>query len=443
MSIKHLQWMLSEQAVYQGVQEAYVNSSSPSSSELQSELHKTLLQICTGLESIDPVVGLTLPYPTIGAYSIIPLESRQTVSFFCRPRQVPINYLWNRLHWGLRDKNGYPHWQRWKMDSIGGSIEASVEADVVSWWSYNGRPKNGSDGLLTTSGGLNTLGRILAGPKRRPVPRGIKINSVNSAPEMIFDRIRKTPGTVMMNMERYFAQLNNQLYARGSQHFMGTPSSEISEFALKLSYSIILLSSTPWVQSNWTWDNILAIREGENSPSPGEIHVAIVQKLQQPDEDISQAFRWAKANSHKLRPEAVIERLGFALIDLAFGKKLDASAHDRNDDDTIYAMATRLCDTGQIATRAGQIYEDVVKACLTHSYRSGSEIKTISPSRPDFQVAAYEAILSPLHDLAFPGERGEMSQPAPTTTPVTTRTKQASDTLHQRFRSPRRQNFRW
>lgn len=399
ISMKHLQWMLSEQAVYQSVQEAYINSSSPSSSELQFGLYKTLLQICTDVGSIDPVVGLALPYPTIEAYSTIPLESRQTVSFFCMTPQQMHNYLWSHLHSQLIDENRCPHWQRRTRDSI----PVKLAADMASWWSCNGRPKNGSDELLTTSGDLNTLALKLGDPELWLGPHGTTINSVNSAPVMVFNKISVTPGTVMMNVEEYFAQLNDQLYAKGSQHhFMGTPSSELSEFALKLSYSILLSSSTPWVQLDWSWDNILAMREGENSPTPGEIHVVIVQKLHTPDEGIQQAFLWAEAKSDKLILGAFIERLGFALIDLAFGKKLCSSGNDGKDDDTMYKMAMRLCDTGQIAMRAGQIYEKVVKACLTQLYRSGSEIKTINPSRPDFQIAAYEAILSPLHDLAFP-----------------------------------------
>lgn len=375
MSNDQLHRLLFDPALRQSVQQRHVKILP--GSELQLELYGALSLVFSYFDSIDPVVGLTLSYPTIEDISIMSQDSSQQLSLLCHPRRM--SYGWeNQLRNVLSDNNENTPWKvpsRW--------VRGIAGLDMTRWRRCEIQQKGGSR-LMERESELNTFAQML-GDTELSVPKSTTVNFLNSIHHMVLDIIGVSPERTLMNMAKF---LENE---QGERSYYPTraSSSYFIEFAYKLSYSILTLSSTPWVRANWTWDNVLVMLDTEKDDE--ELEVVILHKLESANESIEEALRPTHSKSEKLE-EPILTRLGFALTELALRRRLEAS-----DDRLIYKTAINLSDTGQIAVRAGQIYGDVVKACLTHLYRSGSEIKTLNSSSPDFQDAVHEAVLSPLH----------------------------------------------
>lgn len=376
LSNSQLHQLLFEPAPRHSAQQMYINNNLFNSG-LQLELYRVLSLVSTHFNSIDPVVGLRLQYPIRNVLSTKSQDSRQQLSFFCRPHGM-VNDLRYHLGYGVIGNKTKISWRRPGKEWV----PRSPLRNMVSWWSCQIQQKNGSDGLTKVAGDFITLAKVL-GDTGWPssTPRRTTISFQENAQLVVLDNARVSPAHISMNMARFFERSKHPMFS--SCHSI--------EFALKLSYSILTLSSTPWVEANWTWDNILVMWDSEKIDA--ELDVVIVHKLQSADESVEQAILCARSETQTLE-EPLLTRLGFALTEIAFRKRLEES-----EDEHMYKTAMKLSETGQIAVREGRIYGDVVKACLTHSYHSGSEIKTISSSHPDFQGAVHEAILSPLHTL--------------------------------------------
>lgn len=260
------------------------------------------------------------------------------------------------------------------------------ELNRNSCWDCEIEQSNSSVGIDRVND-ISSLKRMLENSGNTPQLSRIPITFDGNAHHMVLYKNPETkPARALSNMARFFED-EHQKQALNPMQFS---SSRFIGFALKLSYSILKLSSTPWVDADWIWENIFVTIGSDRDVDP---EVFIVHELQSADDNLTQLLNRAHSNSQVLK-EPILTRLGFALTELAFRKRFDVS-----DDMRMHRLAIELSDSGQIAMKEGQIYGDVVKACLTHSYSSGSEIKTINSSHPNFQDAVQEAILGPLHNL--------------------------------------------
>ncbi len=102
--------------------------------------------------------------------------------------------------------------------------------------------------------------------------------------------------------------------------------------------------------------------------------------------------------------EPILTRLGFALIELALGKRLadmrDPATSSSVDPDILdMRTAGRLLQSGQVERQEGQLYEDVVRACLKHQFVSKSVVRDLDSEKPNFQDNVKECILAPLHTI--------------------------------------------
>lgn len=353
------------------------------SSELPLELYRIFSLASAPFYTFYPVVGLRLPYPTMNVFSTIPQDSVQKLSFFYDFRGGRGDW-WNKLGYNFYDKiESRP----WKSPELVWAPKVQIEQDWRSWWDCEIEQSNCSVGGKYRVNDISSLKHMLENSGNTPQLSRTPITFDGNAHHMVLYQNPEThPTRALSNMAGFFEDEHKKQVLNPMQ----VSSSRFIGFALKLSYSILKLSSTPWVDADWIWENILVTMENDPHVEP---EVFIVHELESADDNLRRLLNRANANSQVLK-EPILTRLGFALTELAFRKRFDVS-----DDVLMHQLALELSDSGQIAMKEGRIYGDVVKACLTHSYSSGSEIKTINSSLPNFQDAVQEAVLGPLHNL--------------------------------------------
>lgn len=104
--------------------------------------------------------------------------------------------------------------------------------------------------------------------------------------------------------------------------------------------------------------------------------------------------------------EPILTKLGFALIELAFCRKLSEIGNnklrqgvdDKDSDLLNLQTATEILDSGRLAREESPVYEDVVRACIKHQYPgdSSSGPKGLDSKDASFFDRAEESIIGPL-----------------------------------------------
>ena len=166
---------------------------------------------------------------------------------------------------------------------------------------------------------------------------------------------------------------------------------ERMSLALRLSFAILQFYSTPWIEACWTWRDFCVNQHNDSQ-------LFISRKFYSTR---SRALIMDSSRS-SLTPgfwdivgEPILTRLGFALIELALGKRLAELRPEHRDnimdpDALDFRTARKLVDGGDIMREEGQRYEEVVKACLNHQ---------IVSSQPTFQEDVERCIIAPLHAI--------------------------------------------
>lgn len=172
--------------------------------------------------------------------------------------------------------------------------------------------------------------------------------------------------------------------------------------ALRLSYAILQYYKTGWIDDSWTWrDFSMATTEDQK---PDESHLFVTQRFYSsstksseiiaPDRPVSGGF-WEALGEPRLT------RLGFALIELALGKRLAElrdKSYDGMDPDMVdFCTARNLLRSGRIMREEGRAYHEVVWACIEHQFLCRSEIRALDSRQPTFHQDVEQSILTPLH----------------------------------------------
>ncbi|KAI4210335.1 MAG: hypothetical protein LQ351_006784 [Letrouitia transgressa] len=180
------------------------------------------------------------------------------------------------------------------------------------------------------------------------------------------------------------------------QHFLLSRKERIG-LALSLSHAILSIYSTPWIETCWTWKDFCIDRENE-----GQLFAT--RKFYSCHRNGSTSASCASLASEfwTIHGEPILTRLGFALVELALGKRLAELRPNHQyqslDPDTLdYLTAQNLVNSGLVMRAESRAYEDVVRACLRHQFIRSSEVIGLDSSRPNFQENAEQAIIEPLH----------------------------------------------
>lgn len=173
--------------------------------------------------------------------------------------------------------------------------------------------------------------------------------------------------------------------------------------ALRLSHVVLQFYSTPWIDGCWTWRDFCVVKDEEKRDA---LQLFVTQRfystrnssMNSQDRDKMISAFW------KCIGEPILTRLGFALIELALGKRL-AEMRDLNssttDDPDMLDMITAqtLLKSGQVESQEGQSYEDVVRACLYHQFLSRSVVRDLNSTESNFQNDVERCIIAPLHSI--------------------------------------------
>ena len=169
--------------------------------------------------------------------------------------------------------------------------------------------------------------------------------------------------------------------------------------ALSLSHAILSCYSTPWIDAFWTWRDFCIDRENE-----GQLFATRRFYSRQEEALSSDSCRSPTSSLWAIHGEPILTRLGFALIELALGKRLadlrPNNQYHSSDPDTLdFLTAKDLIDSGRIMRAESQAYEDVVRVCVRHQFIRSSELVGLDSSRPSFQENAEQSIIAPLHTI--------------------------------------------
>lgn len=174
------------------------------------------------------------------------------------------------------------------------------------------------------------------------------------------------------------------------------------DLALSLSLAILQFVSTPWVDKWWSFRDFCMLK-GDKS----QIFVtkkfystqisATATRIDQPIHSPQMSTFWDCIG------EPILTRLGFALVELALGKRLSdlrAQGSDPNLNDMLdLAAALKLVDEGQVLQEAGQCYHNAVHACLTHQIVTAEGVKGLNSQHAKFQADLENFVVAPVREF--------------------------------------------
>jgi hypothetical protein len=171
--------------------------------------------------------------------------------------------------------------------------------------------------------------------------------------------------------------------------------------ALSLSHAILQFYSTPWIDMWWTWKDFCMLKDDNSQVfvtgkfySTQKPSTPTAKQLSHP---ASASLFWSCFG------EPILTRLGFALIELALGKRLSelrpADVNPNEDQDMLdtYTAKSLLAD-GSIFNEAGQLYHDAVQACLSHQVTMASGPRSLDSKHPNFQQDLERFVVGPIRD---------------------------------------------
>jgi hypothetical protein len=176
--------------------------------------------------------------------------------------------------------------------------------------------------------------------------------------------------------------------------------------ALQLSWAVIQLHQTPWIPLCWSWSDFSTINLGKDQCST-PIFVTrefFSSQVQQHSTRIAERLPSTAAKVALGNP--ILARLGYALIELAFGRRLSSlegvdgpSCGDRDLQELW--TARHLLEDGQVRNEEGAVYHSVVEACLLQriSRSDGAGIKKLNAREASFEQEVMQAVVSPLLEL--------------------------------------------
>ena len=171
--------------------------------------------------------------------------------------------------------------------------------------------------------------------------------------------------------------------------------------ALALSHAVLSFHSTPWIEACWTWNDFCIDRESE-----GQLFAARKFYSRQNKTLVPETRQPTISEFWAIRGEPTLTRLGFALIELALGKRLAElrpkdSPQSSDPDTRDFLTAKDLVESGKVRRAESQTYEDVVQACLQRQFTSNSELIGLDSSHSSFPENAERSIISPLHTIVM------------------------------------------
>jgi hypothetical protein len=174
---------------------------------------------------------------------------------------------------------------------------------------------------------------------------------------------------------------------------------ERMDLALRMSYAVLQFYSTPWIEASWTWRDFCIDKQNDS-----QLFVTGKFYSSRSRRSTPTCSKSSMLSFLDLVEEPILIKLGFALIELAIGKRLadmrlENQPQSLDSDMLDYSTAKGLVASGRIMREEGRGYEEVVKACLSHQFSCNSQLNSIDSSQPTFHKAVEQSIIEPLHKI--------------------------------------------
>jgi len=173
--------------------------------------------------------------------------------------------------------------------------------------------------------------------------------------------------------------------------------------AISLSYAIMIFYSTPWIDTWWTWKDFYTSKDNISQiflskAFYGNREASLKGPSQRRSRSKSKSLLW------EIIGEPILTRLGFALIELALGKRLcelrakdiDPISPDMDEDFLDMITAKCVLRDGLVLGETGQGYHNAVEACLTHQVIISSGLKSLDSNHPSFHQDLERFVIAPI-----------------------------------------------
>ena len=338
------------------------------------------------------------------------------------------NDLYNALCSGYRCKCNAPHLANFSLPRISDDIR--TDSGLISGWrfellfaveestSYEDTPASSVEleGLVTTWSQFAIGGKTVSSSRRvsisecdnnhDPEKKKLIDDLCNFKKILDSEELASDPHVWFLRLKEKQYQLQTPPTASSQRvecldHLLEDPSFLLDRkericLALSLSHAILSVYSTHWIENCWTWKDFCIDRENE-----GQL---FARRKFYSSHSGGLASGSDGSLLSALHGEPTLTRLGFALIELALGKRLvelrSNNQYQSLDPDTQdFLTAQGLVDSGRIMRAESKTYEDVVRVCLRHQFTRSSEVIGLDSSRPSFQENAERSIIEPLHEI--------------------------------------------
>jgi hypothetical protein len=174
------------------------------------------------------------------------------------------------------------------------------------------------------------------------------------------------------------------------------------DLALSLSLVILQFYSTPWLDTWWTWKDFCMLKNEKPQVFINRKFYSTQKSLnalpRQTSHSTSASMFWY------IMGEPILTRLGFALVELALGKRLfelrSPNGAEIVDEDMLdFQTAKNAVSSGLILGEAGQLYNDAVKACLDHRVILPSGVVELNSKHQNFQQDLEQFVVAPIRNL--------------------------------------------
>jgi hypothetical protein len=186
------------------------------------------------------------------------------------------------------------------------------------------------------------------------------------------------------------------------------------DLAVSLTSAIGLFYPTSWIDSAWTWRSFSVVRGGEPAAA-AEDQLCITSRFYSADAPGGGAATQATPLSrfwHTMRVQLdpMLVRLGFALIELALGKRLSeirasrvegGSAQQERMSEAMkdmedYDTAITLLESGVISEDVGDAYHSIVSTCVRCEVLEDVGVRSLKSGSPTFDSDLERFIVEPL-----------------------------------------------
>ena len=185
-----------------------------------------------------------------------------------------------------------------------------------------------------------------------------------------------------------------------------------AELAMNLASTILQFYPTAWIEKTWTWQNFSVARDASSH------NLLITQRFWSLDLPRRQSIKSSPPQSSRFWStfrflDPMLVRLGFALIELALGRRLaDIRMKEKNDskdeggqthddangdaDLVDYYTAIDILNSNLIENEIGVAYQGVVEACLQCRVISDVGVRLLTSSSSGFEADLERFVVEPL-----------------------------------------------